>query len=85
MPLAAIQPRPIDYSLLIDVKPTGPSVGYYSDRPIPSSIVDTFGRRLVFAGIAPRKWNGRYNVDALKPGEFIVEPGLIYRVDRFAA
>jgi hypothetical protein len=60
-------------------------MGFYSDQPIPASIVDDFGRRFVYAGIAPRRWNGQYDVDALKAGEFIVEPGLIYRLDKFSS
>ncbi len=83
MPLAAFsQTRPIDYSILHNVKPTGPSIGFYAGRPIPESIIDEFGRRFVYAGIAPRRWNGQFDGDALGPGEFIVQPGLTYRIHR---
>jgi hypothetical protein len=71
--------RPIEYSILHNVKPIGPSVGFYADREIPESVVDEFGQRFVYAGVAPRKCNGVFDVDALATGEFIVRPGLIYR------
>lgn len=32
-----------------------------------------------YAGVAPRKCNGVFDVDALGAGEFIVRPGLVYR------
>lgn len=71
--------RPIEWSILHNVKPTGPSMGFYADQEIPESIVDEFGRRFVYAGVAPRKFNGVFDVDALATGEFIVRPGLVYR------
>lgn len=71
--------RPIDYSMLHNVKPTGPSMGFYADREIPELVVDDFGRRFVYAGVAPRKFNGAFDVDALAAGEVIVRPGLVYR------
>jgi hypothetical protein len=77
-----IQQRPIEYSMLFNAKPSGISVGYYLDRPISEAVIDEFGRRFVFAGIAPRRFDGQFDTDALRPGEFIVEPGLIYRLER---
>ena len=54
-------------------------MGFYADQEIPELIVDEFGRRFVYAGVAPRKFNGVFDVDALATGEFIVRPGLVYR------
>ncbi len=71
--------RPIEWSILHNVKPIGPCIGFYADREIPESVVDEFGRRFVYAGVAPRKCNGVYDADALAVGEFIVRPGLVYR------
>jgi hypothetical protein len=34
---------------------------------------------LTYAGVAPRRLDGEFDIDALRPGEFIVKPGLIYR------
>ena len=39
-------------------------------------------RRYSFVGIAAFRWNGQYDCDALQTGEFILPPGLIYRIDR---
>ena len=80
--LELIQPRPIEYSMLFNARPSGRSMGYYMDRPISEWVIDEFGRRLDYAGIAPRRWHGQFDGDALRPGEFIVQPGLIYRLER---
>jgi hypothetical protein len=71
--------RPIDYSILLDPQPAGPMIGRYAGKEFSESVRDAFGRLFVFAGIAPRRANGGFNDDALRPGEFIVLPGLIYR------
>lgn len=71
----------IEYSTLHDVKPTGGSIGLYAGKEIAASVVDEFGRRFVYAGLAPRKANGELDARALEKGEFIVMPGLLYRYD----
>lgn len=71
--------RPIEYSILHGVTPAGRSVGTYAGQDIPETIVDEFGRHFAYVGVAPRKWNGHYDGNALAPGEFIVPPGLVYR------
>ena len=80
MPLAGhVDPKPIEYFIVHEARPVGPSMGRYADKEIPSSIIDALGRRYAYAGVAPRKWNGQFDVDALRAGEFILLPGLIYR------
>jgi hypothetical protein len=80
MPLAGyVHAKPIEYFMLHDAKPTGPSMGRFADREIPESVVDVFGRRYVYVGVAPRRWDGQFDVDALGTGEFILPPGLVYR------
>ena len=71
--------RPIEWSMVHNARATGPSIGYYADREIAESVVDEFGRCFFYVGVAPRKQNGAFNVDALAAGEFILQPGLIYR------
>jgi hypothetical protein len=73
--------RPVDYFILVEPRPDGPVVGYYDGRVITAAVVDYFGRRFTYAGIAPRLRSGRYDVESLRPGEWIVEPGLIYYRD----
>jgi len=71
--------RLVECSMLRHARPIGPTMGFYAGQEIPASVADEFGRRFVYAGVAPRKPNGTFDVDALATGEFIVPPGLIYR------
>ncbi len=64
--------------LLVEPRPDGKVVGYYADHPIAATVVDYFGRRFSYAGVAPRLRSGRYDIGSLGLGEWIVEPGLIY-------
>jgi len=73
--------HPIEYLILVDPRPDGPSLGFYRDKPIAAAVVDYFGRRYVYSGIATRRRDGQYNVDALRKEERLVEPGLIYCFD----
>lgn len=69
---------PIEYLLIAEPRPDGPLIGYFAGHAIASAVVDCFGRRYVFAGIARRRRNGQYDAEALTRGERLVEPGLIY-------
>ena len=71
--------RPVDYSIMQDPRPAGPPIGRYAEKDFSEFVRDAFGRLFVFSGIAPRRENGAFDDDALRPGEFIVLPGLIYR------
>jgi hypothetical protein len=71
--------RPVEYLVLVEPRPAGPVVGFLAGNPIPEAVVDYFGRRYVYAGVAPRRRNGQYDGEALRQGEWIVEPGLVYR------
>ena len=71
--------RPVEYFILVEPHADGPVVGYYGGSPIPAAVVDYWGRRYSYAGIAPRRRSGQYDVEALRPGEWIIEPGLVYR------
>jgi hypothetical protein len=72
---------PVEYSMLIEPRPTGPTIGVYDGLPIAERVVDYFGRRFAYVGVAGRRGSGQYDVAGLKPREFIVEPGLIYRLE----
>jgi hypothetical protein len=71
--------RPVEYFILVEPKADGPLIGYYAGRPIPAAVVDCFGRRYSYVGVAPRRRSGQYDVESLRPGEWIVEPGLVYQ------
>jgi hypothetical protein len=81
MPRLGLERSPsIEYLMLADPKPDGPTVGFFRGSAIAAAVVDYFGRRYVFAGIATRGRNGKYDTEALGRGERLVEPGLIYRL-----
>lgn len=76
---------PIEYYILRTAAPVAerPSeskvVGYLAECPIFSAVTDPSGGHYHYVGLAPRLADGRYDVESLSPGEWIVEPGLIYR------
>ena len=59
----------------------GAAVGYINGHPIIDTVVDDAGRCYRYMGLAPRLRDGRLNVLSLRPGEWIVEPGLVYAAD----
>ncbi|HWA80756.1 MAG TPA: hypothetical protein VG848_10670 [Acetobacteraceae bacterium] len=83
-PRALSQAQTIEYSLLHHTTMDGPVIGTYMDQPIAEAVIDETGRRYVYAGLVPRGRGGRFDTGALRPGEFILQPGLIYRGE-FAA
>jgi hypothetical protein len=66
---------------LVAPQPEAPIIGTYDGAAIAATMVDLSGRRYRFAGILPRAAGGVYDVGSLAEGEWIVEPGLIYRWD----
>ena len=76
------QSRRIEFFLLRNVIAEGPVVGSYAGEPIRRSVIDEWNRRYNFVGLAAFRWDGQYDCDALQTGEFILPPGLIYRLDR---
>ena len=71
-------PHPVEYFLLLEPQAVGPVIGIYRDRPIAAAVIDAEGRRYAYAGIAPRLHSGCYDVESLRQGEWLVEPGLVY-------
>jgi hypothetical protein len=61
-----------------ELRADGSVVGYIDDQPIPEAVVDEAGHRYSFAGVAPRRPDGSYDIRSLHQGEWIVEPGLVY-------
>ena len=70
-----------DCLVVMEPQADGPVVGFYADHPIAAAVVDYFGRHYSYVGVAPRHYSGQYDFKALAPGEWIVEPGLIYAHD----
>ncbi len=73
--------QPIEYSIMVEPRPAGPTIGLYRGLPIAERVVDQFGRRFLYVGLASRRRDGRFDVASLRAGEFIVEPGLVYRLE----
>ena len=72
---------PTEYFVLANLKEQGAIIGRLAGHPIADTIVDASGLRYHFVGVAPRDRSGRFDVEALRTGEWIVQPGLVYAVD----
>ena len=70
-----------DYYMLVEPRPEGSAIGFLAGNAISEKVRDLFGRHFSYAGAAPRKHDGSYDLDALRKGEFIVAPGLVYRME----
>ena len=79
------QQRPDIFSIMVEPRPAGPVIGFYRDLPIAERVVDLFGRCFTYAGIIDRRRDGQYDVDGLKSGQFIVEPGMVYDLETHAS
>jgi hypothetical protein len=69
----------LDYCMLHNTEFQGPVIGRLDGSDFSEFVRDEFGRLFVYSGVAPRRSDGQFDQDALKTGEFIVPPGLIYR------
>ncbi|MCA1404419.1 hypothetical protein I6F26_17155 [Ensifer sp. IC3342] len=69
---------PTEYFILANVHFEGRVIGHLAGRPIRETIVDNDGLRYRFVGVAPRDERGRFDVQSLQTGEWIVQPGLVY-------
>ncbi len=69
----------LEYCILHNTTPDGPVIGKLDGREFSEFVQDEFGRLFCYSGVAPRLSDGRFDDAALKDGEFIVLPGLIYK------
>ena len=77
--------RPDTFSIMVEPRPAGPVIGFYRDRPIAERVVDLFGRRFTYAGVISRRRDGQFDVERLKSGQFIAEPGIVYDLEAGAS
>jgi hypothetical protein len=79
--VAARERHPMDdeFFILSNVRPEGSVVGRLGELAIPSQVIGEDGQCYVFEGVASRRPSGRFDVRTLRPGEWIVRPGLVYR------
>ena len=68
-------------TVLHNPRPAGPVLGYFGGEPIASAVVDEVGRRYVYAGVGPRRRDGRSDEESLRPGEWVTRSGLGYEWD----
>ena len=66
---------------MVEPRPTGATIGLYRGLPIAERVVDQFERRFTYVSVIGRRHDGQYDVDGLKPGQFVVEPGLVYGLE----
>ncbi|MDY0883501.1 hypothetical protein ACFPL7_11120 [Dongia soli] len=71
---------PAEYYMLVGAQPEGNVVCFFREKPVTDVVRDERGYRYIFAGLAPRKDDGSYDVRNMRDGEVIVEPGLIYQL-----
>ncbi|WP_225906526.1 hypothetical protein [Ensifer canadensis] len=69
---------PTEYFILANVRFEGQVVGYLAGRPIREIATDGGGLRYQFVGVAARNVAGGPDVQSLRKGEWIVQPGLVY-------
>ena len=72
---------PTEYFVLANLREQGAVIGRLAGHPIADTVVDARGPRYHFVGVAPRDRCGRFDVEALRAGEWIVQPGLVYAAD----
>ncbi len=70
-----------DLMRVVGATADGPVIGIYDNCPIAAAVVDHLGQRFIYVGVAPRRPGGQYDFTALRPGEWIAEPGLVYVSD----
>ncbi|CDX61310.1 hypothetical protein [Mesorhizobium sp. M2C.T.Ca.TU.002.02.1.1] len=72
---------PTEYFILANLKNDGAVIGRLADHLIRETVVDGHGSSYRYVGVATRGPDGRYDVEALRPGEWIVQPGLVYALE----
>src|SRR5690349_9271560 len=77
----AARSRSVEYSIVIGPRRAGPTIGVYEGLPVAERVVDQFGRLFAYVGVACRRSDGQFDAARLGPGEFIIEPGLAYRLE----
>lgn len=68
-----------EHRILGHVQSAGQLLGHFAGHPIYSVVIDQAEQHYNFLGVASCYPDGKYDLRRLKPGEFILDPGLIYR------
>ena len=70
----------VEYRIIHDAKASGAVVGYFRGRKIRECVTDPWGRNYIYSGIIEKQRGGRYDLGRLRPFEFILEPGIVYKM-----
>jgi hypothetical protein len=68
------------YFILREVNSHGSVIGYFNNVPICARVSDRWNRQYSYAGITAPNTTGGYDRKQLRPCEFILKPGIIYRM-----
>lgn len=66
---------------MAEPRPLGPIIGHLAGVGFAETVGDAFGRRFTYQGVMPRGPGGDFDLESLRRGEFIVPPGLLYRLE----
>lgn len=73
--------RELTLSLVAEPRPLGPFIGHLAGVAFAETVSDAFGRCFTYQGVMPRGPDGEFDLESLRRGEFIVQPGLLYRLE----
>lgn len=75
-----------DHCVLRQAKPVGPPIGLYRNLPLHEAVQDELGRVYRYVGVCEQRSPSFHCPDQfathLGDGEFILPPGVVYRMDR---
>jgi hypothetical protein len=76
--------KPLEYFKIVGPKPQGRVIGTLDGKPFTELVIDDFGRTYRYAGVVNRQRNGRFAVEDLRTGEFLLDSGLVYKLNTLA-
>lgn len=68
------------FRVMLSAKPAGPVIGRFADQAFHELIRDEWDRVYAYAGITSCTRDGQYDCTHLGEGEFVLPPGIIYRM-----
>ena len=76
---------PVEYFILANVVSDAPIIGHLAGQPIRETVTDASGALYRYVGVARRDASRRFDVETLREGEWIVQPGLVYHMEESGA
>ena len=69
-----VNARPIEYVIIHEAEPIRPRIGLLQQAGKCEWIVDAFGQRYLYAGVMPRRWDGRLMSTRSRPASLFCCP-----------